>query len=306
MSTLQNLCIFLCCLSKQGRNDSYAFLEVFFDDKSGVTNNRGLKRDREEDNDVGLSLDADESPGTNDLKPNDVQSSNNLSYNIEDTSLSASKENIHDSYNSDEASLKRAYDDALAARGLLSVSRSNEKLTDLALPAKMQRTLSQEFIKQAQASGSSSVSFNFGNPFQNSPSSQQLSNTTNFKTQQQQYPGQNAENQQTPSSKSAPLADPSMMNASVEVPATTKCALCNSVNVDTQLRPCGHMFHGRCLKPSLQTALGPPCCPIDNIQMQSAVLAVPTSTDDSKSGQQWGSNMFRDYGTSSSALANDS
>lgn len=174
----------------------------------------------------------------------------------------------------------------------------------------MQRTLSQEFIKQAQASGSSSVSFNFGNPFQSSSSSsQQLSATaaSYMHQQQQQYPGQNTENQQAPSLNSAPLADPSMMNASVEVPATTKCAICNSVNVDTQLRPCGHMFHGRCLKPSLQTAIGPPCCPIDNIPMQSAVLAVPTITDEPKSGQQWGGNMFRDCRTSSSsALANDS
>lgn len=36
------------------------------------------------------------------------------------------------------------------------------------------------------------------------------------------------------------------------------------------------MFHGSCLKPSLQNAMGPPICPIDHIPMQSAVLAVPT------------------------------
>ena len=47
-----------------------------------------------------------------------------------------------------KGNLKRAYDDALAARGLISVRRSCEKLTDLALPAKMQRTLSQEFLRQ--------------------------------------------------------------------------------------------------------------------------------------------------------------
>merc|ERR1712070_393313 len=32
----------------------------------------------------------------------------------------------------------------------MSVSRSSEKLTDLVLPAKMQRTLSQEFMRQQQ------------------------------------------------------------------------------------------------------------------------------------------------------------
>jgi hypothetical protein len=67
-----------------------------------------------------------------------------------------------------------------------------------------------------------------------------------------------------------------VQSSSVNVPATTKCSLCRCINVDTQLRPCGHMFHGRCLKPSLQNALGPPQCPIDHIAMQSAVLAIPT------------------------------
>lgn len=289
-----------------GRNDSYAFLEVFFDDRNGVANNRGTKRDREEDNDIGLSLDADDGPGANDIKPNEVQSASSTNYNVEAApSLSLNKEQAQDTYTNDEASLKRAYDDALAARGLLSVSRSNEKLTDLALPAKMQRTLSQEFIKQAQASGTTSIPFSFGNPFQCSAASQQVSTQSSPKKQnQQQYPGQNPENQQTPSlTNSAPLADPSMMSASVEVPATTKCAICNEVNVDTQLRPCGHMFHGRCLKPSLQTAVGPPCCPIDQIQMQSVVLAVPV--DEPNSGQQWGGNTFRDSATASSTHANE-
>ena len=36
-------------------------------------------------------------------------------------------------------------DDDLAARGLISVSKSNENLSMLALPAKMQKSLSQEF-----------------------------------------------------------------------------------------------------------------------------------------------------------------
>jgi hypothetical protein len=46
--------------------------------------------------------------------------------------------------------------------------------------------------------------------------------------------------------------------------------------VDTQLRPCGHMFHERCLKPSLQVPVGQPKCPIDNTPIQSALLAIPT------------------------------
>ena len=77
-----------------------------------------------------------------------------------------------------------------------------------------------------------------------------------------------------------PIPDQNMANTSVEVPSSTKCTLCSSVNVDTQLRPCGHMFHGRCLKPSLQNAIGPPKCPICSTPMQSAILAVPTAATD--------------------------
>jgi len=59
-------------MESMGKNDSYAFLEVFFGDRSmGSMNNLGGKggsesrgkRDRDEDNDVGLSLD-DEGPST--------------------------------------------------------------------------------------------------------------------------------------------------------------------------------------------------------------------------------------------------
>jgi hypothetical protein len=35
-------------------------------------------------------------------------------------------------------------------------------------------------------------------------------------------------------------------------------AFCSTNSADTQLRPCGHVFHGRCLKPSLQNTSGPP------------------------------------------------
>jgi hypothetical protein len=142
--------------------------------------------------------------------------------------------------------LRQAFEEARAARGLISVSRSSEKLSEL--PLKMQRSLSQEYIKSG-----SSMSF---------PSSFQYSKTASPDVNEESFV--------------APLSDPSSIGASVEVPSTTKCALCNGINVDTQLRPCGHMFHGRCLKPSLQKALGAPKCPCDGIAMQSAVLAIPT------------------------------
>mmetsp|Transcript_20095 Transcript_20095/g.31038 ORF Transcript_20095/g.31038 Transcript_20095/m.31038 type:complete len:538 (+) Transcript_20095:306-1919(+) len=140
-----------------GKNDSYAFLEVFFGDKStgGSSANlnpngkepRGTKRDREEDNDIGLSLDEDQSPSTKlaAVGPlgmrSDAASANDSS--LQPAPLPANQEK--------DGTLKRAYDDALAARGLISVSRSCEKLTDLALPVTMQRTLSQEYLRQHQA-----------------------------------------------------------------------------------------------------------------------------------------------------------
>jgi len=290
-----------------GRADSFAFLEVFFD-SSGMSNSlRGVKRERDEDDDIGLNLDADESPLTNALPPALRMSTAGPTT----VPLSGGTEAV-----SESDTLKRAYDDALAARGLMSVSRSCENLSEIALPPKMQRTLSQEYIRRAQRGGHGSQNFNpFSNPsFISSstnvsglvfdPTSQQLNLQSNLKsnavfetpqsnarptetmmmTSQQLHPRCH---RQPDLMTSAPvergtergcvsLSDPSMNSASIEVPATTKCALCNQINVDTQLRPCGHMFHGRCLKPSLQNAMGPPCCPIDNIPMHSAVLAIPT------------------------------
>ena len=56
-------------MESTGKSDSYAFSEVFFGDRrmssmdiAGIDQQRGVKREREEDNDVGLSLDADEPP----------------------------------------------------------------------------------------------------------------------------------------------------------------------------------------------------------------------------------------------------
>ena len=283
---------------------------MFFDNPSSQ---RGVKREREEDNDVGLCLD-DETPNTSSstpLKPNEITSATatTTNSNSNDTSMMDNK--------NDKEGLKRAYDDALAARGLISVSRSSEKLTDLALPAKMQRTLSQEYLKSMGSISFSSFSFqsNQNNNAENAPIPAPASSSTvavnqnstqhgmmYSQQQSQQYPGQPPQQQYASSTntssnlqsssnttcRSIPsikanqscintsLSDPSSTSPSVEVPSTTKCALCQCINVDTQLRPCGHMFHGRCLKPSLQNALGPPRCPIDNCPMQSAVLAVPT------------------------------
>jgi len=282
-----------------GRADSYAFLEVFFDDRnnsnvSSMWANRmsGNKREREEDNDVGLSLDADESPSNNSNKQNEpsftapapqtgpkpapLPADGNEAFVAAPTPSTTGNN-----------SLKRAYDDALAARGLLSVSRSSERLSEMDIPAKMQRTLSQELLRQHQfPSQFGSFGYaGFGGPQmqQNAPGTQQPLQqiqssqfpsqfTAQLSMQQQQKVG--AGQQKFPNT--VPLSDPSMTSDSVEVPASTVCSLCHCINVDTQLRPCGHMFHGRCLKPSLQNAMGPPCCPIDGIPMQSAVLAVPT------------------------------
>ena len=341
-------------IESMGRADSYAFLEVFFEDRSsggttgagnlvgggnGVSGNsgdsdgptsevlseqpqqkqhqRGVKREREEESDdIGLSLDGpDESP-SGAVNPaglngddNEKRRPSHGAFDGKDDEATAplplgssgpEKEEIEMSDHN--GNLKRAYDDALAARGLISVRRSCEKLTDLALPAKMQRTLSQEFLRQQMnpvaASGRnpslSGGGFGTSNPDLNQGASDHAGTSGGQAVERELMMNGEQSAGQTPSqdgggftSKDGDAKDASAMTgvgttsgaiqgSSVNVPATTKCALCRCINVDTQLRPCGHMFHGRCLKPSLQNAVGPPQCPIDHIAMQSAVLAIPT------------------------------
>lgn len=269
-------------LESMGRTDSFAFLEVFFDNPLTGAAQRGIKREREEDDNVGLSLDPDDSssPTTNPSSgggPSAVNTTVPAPVPIKPEAK-------------DKDGLKRAYDDALAARGLISVSRSSEKLTDLALPAKMQRTISQDYLKSMNGGAPTTfTSFSFpsnaaaaavtGQPVPAPlPPPPPVPTASAFKTAGQQYTGQTTQQQfkNSVGALTAPLSDPSQSGASVEVPSSAKCAICHCINVDTQLRPCGHMFHGRCLKPSLQNAVGPPKCPIDHINMQSAVLAVPT------------------------------
>ena len=54
---------------------------------------------------------------------------------------------------------------------------------------------------------------------------------------------------------------------------TSSCLFCHGPQVDTELRPCGHLFHGRCIKPWLLAAMGTPCCPVCSVPIVSCVLA---------------------------------
>ena len=287
-------------MESMGKNDSYAFLEVFFGDRSmssvnmaasGKDSNRGVKREREEDNDVGLSLDADEIPTT--PKPHmDMGSARSLGAPAP-AQLPAKDPMV------DTGTLKRAYDDALAARGLMSVSRSSENLSDLALPAKMQRTLSQQYLRQHQAQAQAAqkqqqVPQRYGQQFMYPPASTvqaalapDAAASQCVASSSQQYPGQHPQQQQQQQPQQSPLqyfqqqnahtpASDAIVSGEVQVPSASTCARCHATGVDTQLRPCGHMFHERCLKATLQVPAGHPKCPIDNIPIQSAVLAVPT------------------------------
>jgi len=225
-----------------------------------------------------LSLDGDESPSATTMKSSVLQLSPNDTQVVR-AQLGSEREKVGIN---ESGTLKRAYDDALAARGLISVSRSCEKLTDLPLPPKMQRTLSQEYLRQQlgqpqpqQVSHffSSLISDTSGLPRVPVPAIQ-LPNASKIGNNQLQY---QTSSHHFGESDPAPLSSAaSPTNASVEVPSATKCALCHYTNVDTQLRPCGHMFHERCLKPSLQATIDQPKCPIDHTPMQSALLAVPT------------------------------
>lgn len=277
-------------VESMGKNDSYAFLEVFFGDRGSSTNLSGRQSDngtrsvkREEDNDVGLSLDADESPSTTTTKPPiDSDAPRRVAGAPQPAPLPTTP---NKEVPAESGTLKRAYDDALAARGLISVSRSCEKLTDLALPAKMQRTLSQEYLRQhhqqqqIQIHQAQTQAPQYAQATYPPVATPSLESTPPSSLQYPgQSPGQNPGQQSHASpgmsDPSSALSDPS--SASVEVSATAICALCQKTNVDTQLRPCGHMFHERCLKPSLQTPMGQPRCPIDRMPMESALLAVPT------------------------------
>lgn len=260
-------------VESMGRNDSYAFLEVFFGDRSSNAlgsmggnaskDQRGVKRERDEDNDVGLSLE-DESPSAvagHSLRHDSMGPSGPLS----DLSSNpfAGGTGAFDSSDT----LKRAYDDAMAARGLISVSRSSEKLTDLALPATIQRTLSQEFMRQKQ---SAQLPQSYEH-YQFKPAATDQINGGN---QSHQYSAQHSN--QSDQGGHSEVTNDSGVGASVAVPSATKCAICLQTNVDTQLRPCGHMFHEKCLKPTLQASVSAPRCPIDHTPMLSALLAIPT------------------------------
>lgn len=259
-------------VESMGRNDSYAFLEVFFGDRSSNNlsqmnsrdSQRGMKRERDEDNDVGLSLDEEASPSASNVKKD---SSDGQPLSSEFSSSPFSSDSKRDD---SSGSLKQAFDAAVAARGLMSVSRSSEKLTDLALPAKIQRTLSQEFMRQQQQQQQYTQHHYGATP---APPDE---HTGNPKGSGHQYPGQHPGQHQNQSDGRSSYSDPNNPSNSVEVPSATKCAICHRTNVDTQLRPCGHMFHEKCLKPSFHAPMGPPKCPVDHIAMQSALLAVPT------------------------------
>eukprot|EP00934_Nitzschia_sp_Nitz4_P009276 Nitzschia sp. Nitz4//scaffold3_size479765//229529//231732//NITZ4_000096-RA/size479765-augustus-gene-1.568-mRNA-1//1//CDS//3329550746//9266//frame0 len=306
-----------------GKSDSYAFLEVFFGDRSsnnlsqmwGNNSGRGVKRDREEDNDVGLSLDDEASPSMSHSRKdhsNGVHSGN---------SDSMSNPFGMDKNNGESTdTLKGAFDDAMAARGLISVSRSCEKLTDLVLPTKVQRTLSQEYQGQQhhqqpvqhqtmhqqshmqqsmqhhsqvhQAPSSHGHQSYTQYQYSPAPADNNLMGSSDNRQYPGQHPGQQMHSQSSQERRSSYSSNPTDANASVEVPSATKCAICHQTNVDTQLRPCGHMFHERCLKPSLQAPIGPPKCPVDHIPIQSALLAIPTEEGGSlRSTQQHSWNL---------------
>lgn len=53
----------------------------------------------------------------------------------------------------------------------------------------------------------------------------------------------------------------------------TTCAFCSRDRVDTQLMPCGHLFHGQCLRPWLEATVTTPVCPLCSVAIANCVLA---------------------------------
>ena len=251
-------------VESMGKNDSYAFLEVFFGERSSNNLNgmmgkdqRSIKREREEDNEIGLSLE-DEGPPTT-TPPDGGRPA------VAPIGSSTPLDNSSNSNGGNGTNtLKRAYDDAIAAQGLLHISRSNEKLTDLALPSKIQKTLSQEFARQhqQQQQPNSQLYSAGGNSAPATASAMPPGTNQSDSSKSHQYPAQ-------PTAQSGQAT-----STAVQVPPQTKCAICGKTGVDTQLRPCGHMFHEGCLKPLLEKNM-PPKCPVDAVPIESALLAIP-------------------------------
>ena len=61
--------------------------------------------------------------------------------------------------------------------------------------------------------------------------------------------------------------------ASVRVSPAAACAFCAHGHVDTQLMPCGHLFHGQCLRPWLEATVTTPVCPCCSVSIANCVLA---------------------------------
>jgi hypothetical protein len=158
----------------------------------------------------------------------------------------------------------------------------------------MQKTLSQEFLRQhqvqAQAQQQQQPPQTYGQ-YSYTPPAAAIAPTPPQPAVQgaapdpasQQYAGQHPQQQQQAVNQQfaqrqveAPSINGTTSGGEVQVPFASMCARCHTTGVDTQLRPCGHMFHERCLKPSLQVPVGQPKCPIDHQPIQSALLAVPT------------------------------
>mmetsp|Transcript_9691 Transcript_9691/g.19674 ORF Transcript_9691/g.19674 Transcript_9691/m.19674 type:complete len:668 (+) Transcript_9691:421-2424(+) len=243
-----------------GRADSYAFLEVFFDGGGGT------KRTKSEEDaaagngsgnsqqQVGLSLDGDGDESNDKEGGSATTKKPSGEAAVQEPPLGSDKDkDKDDDKKEDKASKKRPFDDvdddgAMAARGLLSVSRSSEDLKSISLPAKMQKSLSQEFNSkifrsgQGQGYGSGYAGAGYGGP--------EFSAGTNLS-----------------------VTDPGY-SPDVKVGPDSHCGVCNRSDVDTQLKPCGHVFRGSCLKSSACFAKSPPECPVCNTPIVSALLVI--------------------------------
>jgi hypothetical protein len=75
------------------------------------------------------------------------------------------------------------------------------------------------------------------------PQQQQQQHFDNQQQQQQQQPPPTAQEQAVAGGSRGPPFLPQ----AVHVSSAARCPFCPELNVDTQLRPCGHLFHGRCV-----------------------------------------------------------
>jgi len=236
------------------RTDSYAFLEVFFNDEGleGLSN--------EPLDSIGLCMDE------GDNSPNEAQGNGGGPISSSSGILKRSLEKAGGGNNMDGSDQHQQQHGPQAKRMAGHIT--------FATPVPPPENGSQSQGNQPQ--GPFSQPLSYYQPFKPFPPqmAQALNPSPQFTNQQPFSSGGEAGGEQQQQQQQQQEQHNSQGGA-VHVSSASRCPFCPELNVDTQLRPCGHLFHGHCLKPWVQECAGTPLCPVCNVPISSCVLAIP-------------------------------